>query len=82
MSEKKEHLFLGYAGGCHLGSIGRCRFCGKELYESWGSSGYRLWRTDDGKRHPKRSCNVLDPLWFSWAVWERTEEIKRGKKER
>lgn len=65
---------LNYAGGCHLGSIGRCRFCGNLLYEEWGPSNYRLWHTSEGKRHSKRGCNILDPIWFCWSVWEIMEE--------
>jgi hypothetical protein len=68
--ETKEHLSLGYGGGCHLGTIGKCRFCGKALYESWGPSGYRLWHTGDGKRHSKQGCNICDPIWLRWTIWE------------
>ena len=70
MSERKEHPTLGYAGGCHLGPIGCCRFCGRELRELCGPSGYRLWYTEGWIRHPKRGCNVLSPIWFCWRVWE------------
>lgn len=77
MITEKEHLSLGCAGGCHLGPIGKCRFCGKELYESWGPSGYRLWHTDDGRRHPKCGCNILDPIWLCWEAWEIIEETNR-----
>ena len=65
---------LNYAGGCHLGPLGRCRFCGKTIYEEWGPSNYHLLRTSEGKRHSKRGCNILDPIWFCWRVWEIIEE--------